>query len=89
MKAVIKRIALILLLVCVCIGCSACQSMPKVNESVEQPTLFSIIEEYMNGYVIVDNETCVMYWVSSGTYNGGTLTLLVDESGNPKIFEGR
>lgn len=30
-----------------------------------------------------------MYWMSTGAYNNGTLTLLVDETENPKIFEGR
>lgn len=84
----IKKIALVLLLVGVCISCSACQSMEHVNEPVEH-ALFSTVEDYVNGSVIVDNKTGVMYWLSGGTYNGGTLTLLVDETGNPRIFEGR
>lgn len=86
----IKKIVFVLLLISVCIGCTACQRMPNVNENKSvEPALFSIIEEYENGIVIVDNKTSVMYWLSMGTYNRGTLTLLVDETGNPKIFEGR
>lgn len=86
----IKKIALVLLLVGVCIGCSACQRMPNKNKSVEpEPALFSEIENYGIGRVVVDNETGVMYWLSDGAYNRGTLTLLVDEAGKPKIFEGR
>lgn len=86
----IKKIALVLLFVGVCIGCTACRSMPNVNENEPiEPTLFSSIEEYAYGRIIVDNKTGVMYWMSMGTYNGGTLTLLVDEAGNPRIFEGR
>ena len=86
----IKKIALVLLLVGVCIGCSACQYMPKVNgsEPVEPASFFSV-EEYAYGRVVVDSNTGVMYWMSMGTYNGGTLTLLVDEAGKPRIFERR
>ena len=82
----IKKIALVLLAVVVSIFCCACQSMPNVNESVVEPALFSAVEDYVVGRVIVDNQTGVMYWLS---YKNGTLTLLVDEAGNPKIFEGR
>lgn len=84
----LKKVALVLLLVCVCIGCCACGRMSNVNESVE-PELFSIVTNYDYGRVIVDNKTGVMYWMSTGCYNNGTLTLLVDETGNPKIFERR
>ena len=84
----LKKIVLVLLLVGVCIGCCACERMPNVNESVE-PELFSIVANYERGMVIVDNKTGVMYWMSTGCYNSGTLTLLVDETGNPKIFERR
>ena len=82
----VKKIAFVLLIFGVCIGCCACQRMPYVNKSVESE-LFSVIESYEIGNVIVDNETGVMYWLSTGAYNGGTITLLVDETGNPKIFE--
>ena len=88
----IKKIALVLLLVGVCLGCCACKSIPNINdinEPVVEPALFSTVKCYENGKVIVDNQTGVMYWLSAGTYNGGTLTLLVDETGNPKIFEWR
>lgn len=80
----IKKIAFILLLTGICIGCCACQKMPNVNKS-DGSTLFSAIETYAYGEIIVDNKTGVMYWLSAK----GTLTLLVDETGNPRIFEGR
>ena len=80
----IKKIVLILLLIGICIGCCACKQMPNVNEPVES-VLFSTIADYDIGTVIVDNKTGVMYWLS----NRGALTLLVDETGNPRIFEGR
>lgn len=86
----IKKIALVLLIVGVCIGCTACQYMSKINgnEPVEPASFFSI-EEYAYGRVVVDGQTGVMYWMSVGPQNRGTLTLLVDEAGKPRIFEGR
>lgn len=85
----IKKILLVLLLVGVCISCAACRRIPNVNENEPvEPTLFSVIENYEDSKVIVDNETGVMYWLSYGGYNRGTLTLLVDETGKPRIFEG-
>lgn len=80
----LKKIVLVLLLITICISCCACQFVPKVNEPVEFE-LFSTVKVYEEGKVIVDNQTGVMYWLS---YRGN-LTLLVDETGNPKIFEGR
>jgi hypothetical protein len=48
-------------------------------------TRFIKIESYTYGSIVVDSETNVEYWISEGTYNGGTLTVLVDESGHPKV----
>ena len=38
--------------------------------------------------VFYDKTTGVEYAVSCGTYNGGTVTLLVDADGKPLIYEG-
>lgn len=84
----IKKIVVILLFIGICVGCCACSPMTRVDDPVNTK-IFSVVEIYDEGNVIVDNETGVMYWVSYGTYNAGTLTLLVDKAGNPKIFEGK
>ena len=39
-------------------------------------------------YVVYDNETKVMYAVSDGLYNRGTLTMLVNADGTPKLYKG-
>lgn len=38
--------------------------------------------------VIVDTETGVEYAFSTGAYNHGSMTVLVDETGNPLIWKG-
>ena len=39
-------------------------------------------------YIVYDNETKVMYAVSDGLYNRGTLTMLVNADGTPKLYDG-
>lgn len=57
----------------------------KPYENEVKRTRFIEIERYEDGIIVVDSETNVEYWLSNGAYNGGTLTLLVDEHGNPKL----
>lgn len=49
---------------------------------------FMAVSYELNGMVMVDKETGVMYWASSNSYNRGNLTLLVNADGNPRIWEG-
>lgn len=45
----------------------------------------SAVAIYRVGY---DPDTGVMYSMSNGGYNSGTLTLLVNADGSPKVWEG-
>lgn len=40
------------------------------------------------GHVVYDIRTGVQYWKSTGAYNYGSMTLLVDADGRPLIYEG-
>ena len=57
----------------------------KSHENEVKKTRFIKIESYNSGSVVIDSETNVEYWISEGAYNFGTLTMLVDEQGNPKV----
>ena len=44
---------------------------------------------YEGSYSIVyDKETMIQYALSNGSYNRGTLVMLVDKDGKPLIYEG-
>lgn len=61
------------------------------KEETKQSVLdnyFVTISNESNGDIIYDSRTGVQYWRSNGSYNKGNLTVLVDESGNPLIYEG-
>lgn len=85
MKKIIFLALMIILLLTLC-GCDAMSKIDdKSDENRVERTRFIKIENYGYGSIVVDSETNVEYWMSEGAYNSGTLTMLVDESGNPKV----
>lgn len=50
--------------------------------------MFMVVSDEISGRVMVDKATGVMYWMSNGYYNAGSLTLLVNADGTPRIWEG-
>ena len=55
---------------------------------VPPPSMFISIEKGDSYRVVYQKETKVMYVVSDGGYNRGTFTLLIDENGDPMLYEG-
>ena len=84
MKA--KVIAL-LLVVCFLLGGCGINEV-KSTASKDEASMFVAVEYTDVWTVVYHKETLVMYAVSSGHYNYGTFTLLVDENGDPMIWEG-
>jgi len=86
MKKIIFLALMIILLLALC-SCGTTMSKidDKPYENKVERTRFIEIENYDFGNIVVDSETNVEYWLSKGTYNMGTLTMLVDKSGNPKV----
>lgn len=76
---------IIILLLTLC-GCNNMSEIDdKSHENKVEKTRFKIIEIYDTGRIVMDSETNIEYWMSDGSYNRGTLTMLVDENGNPKV----
>ncbi len=83
-----KSAILAVMLVVVMLVCCACGI--KDVEPKNTQTENAIFKKYCNGYggiVVVDTETNVMYWLSEGNHNLGSLTLLVNEDGTPKLYQ--
>lgn len=51
-------------------------------------SMFIEVEDAGEWVIVYDKETKVMYAVSDGSHNYGTFTLLVDENGDPKLWDG-
>ena len=51
--------------------------------------MFRIVADFQGiAYILVESETRVMYWMSYGYYNKGTLTMLCNADGTPLLYKG-
>ena len=57
----------------------------KVKDSYD--TYFIRISSEYSGDIVYDSRTGVQYWRSGGSYNFGSLTVLLDADGKPLIYE--
>lgn len=96
-----KKIFILALMVVLLLTLCGCDTISEVNdtspeskveksgfmesESKVEGAIFMKLENYGYGSVVVDSETNVEYWLSEGVHNSGTLTMLVDGSGRPKL----
>ena len=84
-----KIVFLMLMIILLLMLCSCSNTMSKIDdksyENKVERSRFIKIETYWYGSIVVDSETNVEYWMSEGSRNMGTLTMLVDENGNPKV----
>ena len=71
---------------------AACgNKVEKTDSSVgdhETKSMFVSVEDTGIWAVVYHRETKVMYAVSRGSYNNGTMTLLVNADGTPMIYKG-
>ncbi len=58
-----------------------------VLDSMANEDRFIKIDNYDCGYIAYDKQTKVEYAVSTGSYNRGTITLLVDQEGKPLLYK--
>lgn len=83
MNKKIKVIILGILMVMVVVGLTGCSTENKTTE--DERFVCIDVEEYYN--IVYDRETKVQYAISNGSYNRGTVTLLVDKDGKPLLYE--
>lgn len=78
------KIAAIVLAACLLAGCA---TQPTEGSS-DHKSIYRVVEGGgLNSYVIIyDVHTGVMYNMSNGGHNGGTLTLLVNADGTPRVW---
>lgn len=85
-----KKIILITLMIILLLTLCSCSRMMnetdlKPDENEVESTRFIKIESYEYGSIVMDSETNIEYWMSEGPHNKGTLTMLVETNGNPKV----
>lgn len=83
-----KIICFILSVLCLC-AITSCDyaDVEKSDEPKPTKSMFVKVEATNHWAVVYHEETKVMYVVSNGISNVGTFTLLVDENGEPLLWE--
>lgn len=92
-KKIVIRFLEIIILIFILTGCDSTDTETFVYQETIESNYFKTlsIERYGNsidqcGRIVYDTRTGVEYWLSDGTYNSGSLTLLVDKDGKPLIY---
>ena len=82
MKKIATLLLILTLMVCVCTGCN------KVESNItKEPSMFVVIEKSSVWRVVYHKKTKVMYAMSTGGYNCGNFTLLVNADGTPMLYD--
>lgn len=86
MKKIMSMVLIITLILLLLVGCSESTKQSNNEDTYEKYSFTTIM--YSDDYNIVyQNETKVMYVMSTGYYNIGNFTVLVDENGKPKLYK--
>lgn len=79
------KIAALIIAAGLMVGCAA----QPTEGTPDHESIYRVVERRFDEYdVIYDTRTGVMYHMSHGSYNRGTLTLLVNADGTPCVWEG-
>lgn len=81
-----KKAIIILLMSALLAGCGTSREGEIDSRPAEGVSRFETVERGLSWFIVADRQTGVMYAVSRGIYNTGTLTLLVDKDGKPLIW---
>lgn len=88
MKTIIRFLEIIILIF-ILTGCDSADTETFVYHETAESNYFKTLSIESSGSIVYDTRTGVEYWLSSGTYNSGSLTLLVDKDGGPLIYTGK
>lgn len=83
-RRIVILAALVIALAIFAFGCAKVET----DGDDQETSMFVQVESTAKWDIVYQKSTRVMYAVSSGLYNGGTFTLLVNPDGTPMIWEG-
>ena len=71
-------------------GCSSLTAVEKEYDIEDEglKSMFVMVESSTRWDIVYDKETKVMYAIANYGSGSGQFTLLVDENGNPKLWDG-
>ena len=69
------------------IGCTSVNSTDETSDRIDNMFVRVGWNSCLDAGIVYDTETKVMYAKSEAAYNRGTMILLVDENGKPKLWK--
>lgn len=91
-KRLLALIFSVTVLSTVLMGCSSLAAVEKEYDVEDEDeglkSMFVMVESSTRWDIVYDKETKVMYAISDYGSGSGQFTLLVDENGNPKLWDG-
>ena len=69
------------------IGCTSVNGTDETSDRIDNMFVRVGWNSWLDAWIVYNTETKVMYAISEVAYNRGTMTLLVDENGKPKLWE--
>ncbi|WP_443716200.1 DUF6440 family protein [Ruminococcus bromii] len=82
-KRILACVLTMTLILMLLVGCISGKASTKTSDMFE----YIGYSSETSSEIVYDTETKVMYAISEVAYNRGTMTLLVDENGKPKLWE--
>ena len=85
MKKLFAMVIALALCCCILGGCDIASVEKEINQE-DSTSMFVIVEKAGGWNVVYHKETGVMYVISTGGYNSGNFTLLVNPDGTPMVW---
>lgn len=82
-KRILACVVVIIIISVLISGCVSDEALSKTSDMFE----YIGYNSEANAEIVYDTETKVMYTISDIPYNKGTMTLLVNPDGTPKLWE--
>lgn len=86
-KKILACVVIIATISMLMIGCTSVNSTDETSDRIDNMFVRVGRNSWLDAWIVYDTETKVMYTISDIPYNKGTMTLLVDEKGKPKLWK--
>lgn len=86
-ERILACVTVIVMISMLMIGCTSVSSTDTVLDRIDNMFVSVGRSDYINVDIVYDSETKVMYAISCEPYNRGTMTLLVNKDGSPKLWQ--
>lgn len=86
-KRILACVMIIATISMLMIGCTSVNGTDETSDRIDNMFVRVGRNSWLDAWIVYDTETKVMYTISDIPYNKGTMTLLVNQDGTPKLWK--